>query len=169
MSHGTPEQELCPVRTQPGDGPWRPMSTRSWTIRGHCGPGADRVRRVTRMAVRHSEEHRMPLWLEDIEVGSRYRTADHEITSAEIVEFASRFDPQPFHLGEDGAAGTIFGSLAASGWHTAAITMRLLVTSGIPIATGIIGTSIELAWPTPTRPGDVVHVDLTVTEVVPSR
>jgi acyl dehydratase len=121
------------------------------------------------MAVRHSEEHRMPLWLEDIEVGSRYRTADHEITSAEIVEFASRFDPQPFHLGEDGAAGTIFGSLAASGWHTAAITMRLLVTSGIPIATGIIGTSIELAWPTPTRPGDVVHVDLTVTEVVPSR
>jgi len=121
------------------------------------------------MAAHPGEGSRKPLWLEDIEVGSRYRTSDHEITTAEIVEFASRFDPQPFHLGESGAAGTIFESLAASGWHTAAITMRLVVTSGIPIATGIIGASIELRWPTPTRPGDVVHVDLTVTGVVPSR
>jgi acyl dehydratase len=121
------------------------------------------------VAVRQAGEQRTPLWLEDIEVGSQYRTADHEITRDEIVDFASRFDPQPFHLSEVGTAGTIFGSLAASGWHTAAITMRLLVTSGIPIATGIIGASIQLAWPTPTRPGDVVHVELTVTDVVPSR
>jgi acyl dehydratase len=121
------------------------------------------------MAGHDERESRTPLWLEDIHVGSHYRTSDHEITSDEIVDFASRFDPQAFHLGNDGAAGTIFGSLAASGWHTAAITMRLVVTSGIPIATGIIGASIELAWPTPTRPGDIVHVELTVTDVVPSR
>ena len=124
---------------------------------------------MTATAVRHAGAPRTPLWLEDIEVDSHYRTADHEITTDEIVEFASRFDPQAFHLGDDGAAGTIFGSLAASGWHTAAITMRLVVTSGIPIATGIICASIELAWLTPTRPGDVLHVDLTVTDVVPSR
>jgi acyl dehydratase len=130
-------------------------------------PGA--VRNVTAMSVRHPDEPDARLWLQDIEVGSRYRTDDHEITSDEIVEFASRFDPQPFHLSGDGAADTIFESLAASGWHTAAITMRLVVTSGIPVANGIIGASIQLVWPTPTRPGDVVHVELTVTDVVPSR
>ncbi len=80
---------------------------------------------MTVTALRDAGAPRTPLWLEDIEVGSHYRTADHEITTEEIVEFASRFDPQPFQLGDDGAAGTIFGSLAASGWHTAAITMRL--------------------------------------------
>ena len=124
---------------------------------------------MTVTAVRDAGAPRTPLWLEDIEVGSHYRTADHHITTDEIVEFASWFDPQPFHLGDDGAAGTIFGSIAASGWHTASVTMRLLVTSGIPIATGIIGASLELAWLAPTRPGDVLHVDLTVTDVVPSR
>ncbi len=112
---------------------------------------------------------REPLWLDDIEVGSSYRSADYVVDATEIVEFASRYDPQPFHLGADGAAGTLFETLAASGWHTAAITMRLVATSSIPIATGIIGASIELAWPTPTRPGDVLHVDLTVDDVTRSR
>jgi len=109
------------------------------------------------------------LWLDDIDVGSRYRTDDLVVTADDIVEFAGRYDPQPFHLSEAGAHGTVFGTLAASGWHTAAITMRLLATSGIPIATGIIGASIELAWPTPTRPGDVLHVELVVTAVTHSR
>lgn len=113
--------------------------------------------------------HRDVLWLDDIEVGSHYRTDEHPLTADEIVEFATRYDPQPFHLDAAGAAGTLFETLAASGWHTAAITMRLLATSGIPIATGIIGAGIELAWPTPTRPGDVLHVELTVTGVTRSR
>ena len=93
-----------------------------------------------------------PLWLDDIEVGLQYRTAERLLEADEIIEFARRYDPQPFHLSEEGAVDTLFGTLAASGWHTAAITMRLVVTSAIPIANGIIGVSIELAWPTPTPP-----------------
>jgi acyl dehydratase len=112
---------------------------------------------------------REPLWLDDIEVGSSFRTAEDVVDADQIVEFARRFDPQPFHLGEQGATGTIFGTLAASGWHTAAVTMRLVATSGIPIANGIIGASIELSWPTPTRPGDHLHVELTVIDKTTSR
>lgn len=109
------------------------------------------------------------LWLEDIEVGRHYRTAEYLLDADEIVEFASRYDPQPFHLSSQGAAGTLFGTLAAGGWHTAATTMRLIATTAIPIATGIIGARIELAWPTPTRPGDILRVELTVDSVTPSR
>lgn len=110
-----------------------------------------------------------PLWLDDIKVGSRFQTSAYEVSSEEIITFARQFDPQSFHLNDQAAADTFFKSLAASGWHTAAITMRLLVTSGIPIATGIIGASVELAWPTPTRAGDVLHVELTVSDVKVSR
>ncbi|MGW4531824.1 MaoC family dehydratase [Nocardia sp. NPDC004340] len=110
----------------------------------------------------------MNLWLEDIEIGSTVRTGTYTVTAEEIICFATRYDPQPFHLSEAGAVETFFGGLAASGWHTAAITMRLLVTSGLPIAHGIIGASMELNWPTPTRPGDELHVELTVTDVRPA-
>jgi|SRR5215203_5158610 acyl dehydratase len=110
-----------------------------------------------------------PLWLEDVEVGSKFRTAEYEVTREDVIEFARKYDPQPFHMSESTAEGTFFNGLAASGWHTAAITMRLLVTSGIPIATGIIGASVDLAWPSPTRPGDILRVELTVTEVRSSK
>jgi acyl dehydratase len=80
----------------------------------------------------------------------------------------SRYDPQLFHLDEEQARGTFFDGLAASGWHTAAITMRLLATSGVPIATGVIGTDISLKWPAATRPGDIVHLEITVTTITPS-
>jgi len=110
-----------------------------------------------------------PLWLEDLSVGDRFRTDEYEITREEILAFAGRYDPQPFHLDEAAAADSFFRGLAASGWHTAAVTMRLLVTSGLPFATGIIGAGVELAWPTPTRPGDVVHAQITVTGITPSR
>ncbi|MFC9789834.1 MaoC family dehydratase [Rhodococcus sp. NPDC127528] len=109
------------------------------------------------------------LWLDDIEVGSTYRTGSYEMTRDDIVAFARQYDPQPFHLGDDTAADTFFEGLAASGWHTAAVTMRLLVTSGLPIAHGIIGAGVDLKWPTPTRPGDILHVELTVTGVKVSR
>jgi acyl dehydratase len=73
-----------------------------------------------------------------------FRTDTYEVTQAEVTEFAARFDPQVYHLDEEEAQGTFFAGLAASGWHTAAITMRLLATSGVPIATGVIGTDISL-------------------------
>lgn len=109
------------------------------------------------------------LWLDDLAVGDRFRTDEYAITAEEILDFAGRYDPQPFHLDETAAGDTFFQGLAASGWHTAAITMRLIVTSGLPIATGIIGAGVELSWPTATRPGDVVHAEMTVTEVRASR
>lgn len=105
------------------------------------------------------------LWLDDIKVGARFETEKYEVSHEDIVNFARQFDPQPFHLSDQAAAETFFEGLAASGWHTAAITMRLLVTSGFSIATGIIGASVEVAWPSPTRAGDVLHVELTVENV----
>jgi len=87
----------------------------------------------------------------------------------QIVEFAQRFDPQPFHLDEEAAKSTFFQGLAASGWHTASITMRLLTQSGLPLADGVIGSGGEIQWPRPTRPGDVLHVESEVLEVTPSR
>ena len=77
--------------------------------------------------------------------------------------------PQPFHLDHEAAKDTLFGGLAASGWHTAAITMRLLVGGGLPLAGGIIGAGGEISWPKPTRPGDVICVDTEVVSVTPSR
>jgi acyl dehydratase len=85
-----------------------------------------------------------------------------EVTAETIKAFAAEFDPQPFHLDEAAAAASLFGGLAASGWHTAALTMRLLVDGGLPLAGGLIGASGELSWPRPTRPGDVLHVECTV-------
>jgi len=109
------------------------------------------------------------LYLDDFHVGQRFASATHVIDAAQIKAFAREFDPQPFHLDEEAARSTMFGGLAASGWHTAAVTMRLQVESGLPIAGGIIGIGGEMNWPRPTRPGDVLHVESEVKEVTPSR
>lgn len=109
------------------------------------------------------------LWLDDLDVGYRFRTDAYELTAADIVEFASKWDPQPFHLSEETARETFFQRLAASGWHTAAISMRLLVTSGMPLANGIIGAGGEVTWPTATRPGDRLHVEAEVVDVRASK
>ena len=109
------------------------------------------------------------LYLEDLPVGRRFKSAEHSIDERQIKAFASAFDPQPFHLDDVAAGKSIFGGLAASGWHTAAITMRLNVTSGLPIAGGIVGLGGDLSWPKPVRPGDVLHVESEVVEVIPSR
>ena len=109
------------------------------------------------------------LYLEDLPVGRRFKSAEHSIDERQIKAFASDFDPQPFHLDDVAAGKSIFGGLAASGWHTAAITMRLNVTSGLPIAGGIVGLGGDLSWPKPVRPGDVLHVESEVVEVIPSR
>jgi acyl dehydratase len=87
----------------------------------------------------------------------------------EIRAFAQEFDPQPFHLDEGAAQASVFQGLAASGWHTAAVAMRLLVTGGLPLADGIIGLGGEIAWPKPTRPGDVLHVESEILEIKPSQ
>ena len=108
-------------------------------------------------------------YLGDLQTGDRFTSAEHALDEAQIKAFAAQFDPQPFHLDHEAAKATLFGGLAASGWHTAAITMRLLVCGGLPLAGGIIGAGGEISWPKPTRPGDVLHVDTEVVSVTPSR
>jgi len=109
------------------------------------------------------------LYLEDLKVGDRFTSPEHALDAEQIVAFARQFDPQPFHLDDEAAQATFFRGLAASGWHTAALTMRLLATGGLPLADGVIGSGGELAWPQPTRPGDVLRVETEVLEIVPSR
>ena len=109
------------------------------------------------------------LTLDDLHVGQRFESGTHALDAEQIVAFASQFDPQRFHLDDAAANDTLFGGLAASGWHTAAITMRLIVGGGAPLAGGIIGSGGEIAWPRPTRPGDVLQVFSEVLEVTPSR
>ncbi len=109
------------------------------------------------------------LYLEDLHVGQRFQSGTHLIDEGQIRAFAEQFDPQPFHLDAEAAKATLFDGLVASGWHTAAISMRLLVTSGLPIAGGIVGAGGEIAWPKPTRPGAMLHVDSEIVELRPSQ
>ena len=108
-------------------------------------------------------------FLEDLHVGRRFSSGSHTIDEAQIKAFAAQFDPQPFHLDGEAAKATLFGALAASGWHTAAITMKLLVASGLPLMGGIIGSGGEVSWPKPTRPGDTLTVVSEIEEITPSR
>jgi acyl dehydratase len=108
------------------------------------------------------------LWLEDLAVGQQYFSGMHTLTAEEIKAFAASYDPQPFHLDEAAAGKSMFGGLAASGWHTAAITMRLSVQSFL-LASGIIGSGGELRWPWPVRPGDTLQVKSEILEIIPSR
>lgn len=108
------------------------------------------------------------LTLDDLAVGQVFHSGLHHVDAAQIKSFASDFDPQPFHLDEESAEKTMFGGLAASGWMTAAITMRLLVSS-VPIVGGVVGAEVEIKWPRPTRPGDTLRVESEVLEIIPSR
>jgi acyl dehydratase len=109
------------------------------------------------------------LYLEDLKAGQRFKTGSHPLTEDEIRTFARDYDPQPFHTDPEAARHSFFGGLAASGWHTGAISMRLQVESGPPLAGGMIGITVELVWPRPTRPGDILRVESEVLEVTPSR
>ena len=109
------------------------------------------------------------LYLEDFAPGQRFTSASHSMDAEQIKAFATRFDPQPFHLDEAAAEASFFQGLAASGWHTAAITMSLLVKSGMPIAGGLIGAGGDIAWPRPVRACDTLHVESEVLAVTPSR
>jgi acyl dehydratase len=109
------------------------------------------------------------LYLEDLHVGQRFTSGRCEMDERRIKEFAAEFDPQPFHLDEAAAAQSVFKGLAASGWHTAAVTMRLLVESELALSEGIVGVGGEISWPRPTRAGDVLRVECEVLEITPSR
>jgi acyl dehydratase len=126
---------------------------REWTEAMHAGA--------------HEADRR--LYLEDLRVGQRFASGTLAVDAEQIVAFAAAFDPQPFHLDDAAARESLFGGLAASGWHTAALTMRLQLAGGLPIAGGIIGAGGEIAWPRPTRPGDVLRVESEVLEIRPSR
>ncbi|WP_462402224.1 MaoC family dehydratase [Pseudomonas sp. Marseille-QA0332] len=115
-----------------------------------------------------SSPAKQPLHLEDIAVGDRFESASHEMTEERILAFAREFDPQPFHTDPQAATETFFEGLAASGWHTAAVVMKLLVAS-IPVAGGLIGAGSEVSWPRATRPGDRLRVVSTIKEIIPSR
>src|SRR5580658_7497129 len=109
------------------------------------------------------------LYLEDLRVGQRFTSGTYRMEASAIKAFAAEFDPQPFHLDEAAAQASVFRGLAASGWHTAAVTMRLLVTGGLPFAAGAVGLGCEIEWPRPTRPGDILQVEAEIVEIIPSR
>jgi acyl dehydratase len=109
-------------------------------------------------------------YLEDLAPGQKYGSGRIKVETDQIKRFAVEFDPQPFHLDEEAARRSIFGGLAASGWHTAALTMRLFVESEFRPAGGIVGAGFdEFRWPLPVRPGDELHLDIELLEVRPSK
>lgn len=109
------------------------------------------------------------LYLEDLQVGQRFTSGQYQMDERRMKEFAAEFDPQGFHLEDEAGAQSIFKGLAASGWHTAAATMRLLVESELTLSAGIVGVGGEISWPRPTRAGDTLRVECEVLEITPSR
>lgn len=106
------------------------------------------------------------LYLEDFQAGQTYGSASYAVTAENIKDFAGQWDPQMFHLDDVGAETSFFQGLAASGWHTACLTMRLLITGEFKPANGVIGAGVEeLKWFRPVRPGDVLTVRAEVLEV----
>ncbi len=109
----------------------------------------------------------MELYLEDISIGQRFESDAYEVTEAAMIAFASEFDPQPFHLEHAAADASVFAGLAASGWHTAAIAMRLMMTGPMKFAGGAVGLGVdELRWPVAARPNDTLRL---VTEIIDAR
>src|SRR3977135_1243964 len=110
----------------------------------------------------------MERYLDDFSAGQKFGSGRLKVEAERIKRFAAEFDPQPFHLDEAAAQRSIFRGLAASGWHTAAATMRLIVAR-LPFAGGMAGLGGEIAWARPTRPGDTLRVESEIIEIVPSR
>jgi acyl dehydratase len=108
------------------------------------------------------------LYLEDLHVGQTFRSKSIEVTREAALTFAAQFDPQPFHLNDEAAQASFFGKLALSGWHTAALTMRLFVESDFRLAGGLIGVGVDsLAWPRPSFPGDSFRLEIEVVHARP--
>ena len=110
------------------------------------------------------------LYFEDVSVGQRFESKPYEITEAAIVGFAREFDVQAFHLEHAAADASVFGGLAASGWHTAAIAMRLFTTGPLQFVGGAVGLGVdELRWPVAVRPGDRLRLTTEILETRASR
>ena len=109
------------------------------------------------------------MYLDDFRVGDVIKGGSLHVDVAMIKEFAAKYDPQPFHLDEEAAAASFFKGLAASGWHTAALTMRLIVESGVPVSGGVIGAGGTINWPKALRPGETIRLESEILEVRPSR
>jgi len=124
--------------------------------------GALALRGATKMSGKY--------FLEDFAVGQVFATGTLQVDTDQIKSFAKQFDPQPYHLDEEAAQKSPFRGLAASGWHTAALTMRLLVDGAFKPAGGILGVGFDsLSWPKPVRPGDELHAKSEILEVRPSK
>ena len=109
-------------------------------------------------------------YLEDFAAGQTFNTGRHRVDKEQIIAFARQFDPQPFHTDEDAARQSPFGGLAASGWHTAGMTMRLMLDGEFKPAGGILGVGFDdLSWPRPVRPGDELHAISEILDVRPSK
>ena len=105
---------------------------------------------------------------EDFKVGQTFISNTYQVPLEEIIDFASKYDPQPFHVDEEKAKDSFFKELVASGWHTASITMKLWIDS-IPFEKGAVGLEVNLSWNKPVRPGDILHVESTIKEINPSK
>ena len=105
------------------------------------------------------------LYLDDLAVGRTFATRSVTLTLEGCKAFAAEFDPQPFHLDEAAARRSVFQRIAASGWYTASLSMRLLVEGELTIAGGLIGLGGEMTWPRPTYPGDTLRVETEVLSV----
>jgi acyl dehydratase len=109
-------------------------------------------------------------WFDDLKLGMRFTTGEKRVTREDIVRFAAEFDPQPFHLDEAAAEHSVLKGLAASGWHTAAIAMRLILETRPFGPHPVFGLGVdELRWLAPVRPGDVIRLEGEVTELTPSK
>ena len=110
------------------------------------------------------------MYLEDIQPGQRAAFGSYQVTREDVLAFAAKYDPQPFHLSDEGAQGTHFGRLAASGWHTTAMTMAMVVAN-MGDSEGSLGAAgiDELRWLKPVYPGDTLRCETEVLEVTPSR
>jgi acyl dehydratase len=109
------------------------------------------------------------LYFDDLHLGQQFVSTTHTMSEAEIIRFAGEYDPQPFHTDPAAAGQSLFRGLVASGWHTGAVTMRLLVTGPMQLAGGVIGVGGELSWPNPVRPGDILCVYSEVVSMRPSK
>ena len=110
------------------------------------------------------------LFLEDLHVGDRFGSDAIAVTEQDIIAFARDFDPQPFHLDRTAAKQSVFKELVASGWHTAAMSMKLFVTGKLKLAGGSVGLGVdELRWPRPVKPGDTLRLETEILDVRPSK
>jgi acyl dehydratase len=109
-------------------------------------------------------------WFDDLKIGMRFSSESKMVSKEEILRFASEFDPQPFHLDDEAARHTVLNGLAASGWHTAAISMRLAITAKPFGPHPLFGAGVdELRWMLPVRPGDTIHLEGEVVDLIPSK